>query len=837
MDEKEGRYSHNPGDDWNKKRDSSDELKKKERSFYRPDNKTNASDNGKSIDRGGLYKAESGGKLKSAGLNAIAGATPWGKVLKFAGKHKKGAAGVGGGITTFIIGIVALFGFIASHELVTIQQDMLKYEDKGVSYIVKKAGNQIMKRMMCHSLASSSGCKSVNTEEDVTNPKDPMTSEIDQFSFTDPRVEAGLSNEGIQVEKDASGNFTGLKDLQTGRMITPEDFSNPELAARIQSAIPEWDVGQEATFRSLMIEHSGATFDPITSPDENNKDVQDNVTADLSGTEDTGAQLADAQAEDNNQTSANATPQEQAQAQLDQSISGESNSILEAANKGISEGQPESQVIADAQTAAESGGIGKDALITTGLSDMCDVEGVASGLSKSRIPTIMSFLVRHATTLISIADEMKVGGKLSGGEISKVTSMFNGNSSAPKGSQSRLPFSMSAAWKRISGGHVTNKNPGISSTALPVATAATTIINKIHSIFNQSHLTQACGVMNNSILGGIVGVVGTAGQFIADGVSAGLSQLAESAVLVVANTVIIKQAIPLLVKYLTPVGLDGLENAVQWMNNSDAGANLAFNMYAQRLGGSPLTQGQATALYTKGSQMQQVTNSNRSFLNRTFAFSNPNSLVSKLMVDLPLSRIGMINSFFGVIFNAPSMLFHDLGILLAGAKAYASTTPTNPGQAYGFTQYGFNPGDITKYDPISNEQYLFNTTISYGGSTDTLINLLGNPNKYPNASDDNNSQDVLHCFTQGYYNTASNTTADPICGTMGIFDSQVAPQPITKENIAYSFCLRLAPGRYFGGCLASLPSYPQLQGLATRFRQYILDDEVTGFYTSLMNSK
>ncbi len=807
------------------------ELNKSEQSFYRHDPK--GSD---ALSKNGLYKAEGAKSSAAHGLTTATNLTPWARAIRFAGQHKKGAAIGGGGATGLIIGILTLFGFIAAHELQTIEQDMLRYEDKAFSYVEKKAANKILQKMACRSGAALSGCaKAVEGEPSPESDTDPMAEEIDKFNFTDPNVETGLANQDIGVNTEG-GKFSGLTDLNTGEPISASEFDNTDMIDRFQTAIPQWDVGQEIADRPLMTDDLSATFDVITSPEESdpNKAVEDGIAGDVSPQE-----LADAVAEDENKPSSQSTtPAEQQQLAADQALTDTNNSLLQEADKGILNGESESQILDKAEGSVDLTAATAPQII----GDVCSVKQAATEASKTRIPKIIGFLVRHSTTLISLADEMKVGGSMSGSQISKITGLFNGesNSSLAKSDPySSLPFNRSAAWQRIEGNtpntNTTSSsyNPDMSSSLKPTVIAGTYVVNSVDSLLNHIGLNgYTCGAFTNTKIQGFLGLV----QIVSGGISAELSTLIIGAVGITVQEFLQHQVIPAILKYFTPIAMDGLESSVQWMNNADAGSNLAINMFAQRLGGKPLSNGSATAMYNRGTQLQEIAQKQKSFFSRTFSFSNPDSLFSRLLVHLPLSRLGIIDSMFNEIINSPLALIHAIASIVEGPKVYAATQ-TNPGQPYDITQYGFDNSEINKYDPIINEHYLLHTIISYKNKSNTLIALLGNPNNYPNGTNDPSTTDVLHCFTQVYSSALNETAPDPICGSMGNYDSAVAQTPIGTSQIAVSFCEQLAPGdpKCLGRMLKTLSlGYPDL---ITHFRQYILDDEVTGYYSSLMNTQ
>ena len=846
MDDEGGLY--NPGSD--KQAESAENLRNTEQSFYNPHSRE------RSLNRSGLYRAEKSSSVTSKGLKVLTGTTPMGRALRFIAKHKKGAAIGGGGTTGLIIGIILVFGFIAAHELQTIEQDMLKYEDKAVSYVIKKTANKLLQKMACRtSAAPISGCSSADSGEpssDTPN-EDPMTSEIDKFNFEDPNVQSALENQGIKVNTDSEGKFTGLTDLETNQPITASDFNNSAMIDRFQAAIPEWDVGQESTFRSLMTEDESANFNVFTSPDEEtDKVVEDTMAGDL-----TEQQLVEASAENNDQQpSQNAPADQQAAYTAEQTAVTDNNSILKQVNNDILAGDTETQVLESVGSSIPING-----LLPTAVTDACTIDQAATGASKGRIPKLIGFLVRHSTTLISVADEMKIGGKISGTQISKFSGLLNGNpsvsssSSDPVAKLSSLPFDRSAAWQRISGNtpnldpSSSSYTPDMSQSTLPIPNAGTNVVNGVNGVINRFGGAIVCKGATNSFISTLLG----AGQLLLGSIT-GPPTLGASDAVIFGGVISFQEALkhvilPKILKYFTPIAVDGLENSVEWMNNADAGSNIAMNMFAQRLGGKPISNSTSVALNAAGAKLQTIAQQQQSFVSRTFSFSNPSSLFSRLLVHLPLSQVGIINTLFRSIISSPLALIRAVGALIGGDRVYAASQASDPGAPYHITQYGFDTSEINKYDPITNESYLFSNSATYVDSkgvshTNTLINLLGNPNNYPNATIDYSPVDILHCFAptngpngelQAAENLTPSSAPNEYCGTVGNLYDGVTPVQIGSQQIASSFCMQLDPAE-FARCMKTMPA--EVSGfpdLITRFRQYILDDEITGYYTSLMS--
>ena len=849
---------------------SSDELSSKERGLG--NTQKIDSDTEDRLTPQDLYHAEGGKSLAERGVVAAASLTPYGKAIKFVSNHKKGIGFGGGGAIGFIIALVAFFGFLASYELVTIEKDLLRYEEKAVAYVVKKAANSIMSHMYCRgvtgSLSNSTGCVKPNASEGISEEngtqteankatmaaqeQDPMTAEIDAFKFTDPQVSSALSQQGIQVQE--SGNQIKFQDVNTGKLVTYDDLESPDMVARFQTAIPDFNIGQMKAMRGMLTLDEGADWNPIPSPEDN---AEDDVKADINGTATNEAQqLQEAQAEDETNGTNNSGGSQTAT--TNQQLTSEDNKILQAADTAIAEGEPEAVVIQRAE-AAVAPDLGNSLTITAIVSTLCSIASAASSSSLARIPTILSFLVRHSSTLLGFADEMKVPGKLSGKQIAATTNLFNGNTSVKSNSKydstlndASMSFSQSASWQRISGNPVnTNKsspgyNPDFTKSLLPLKNSGQSVVNSIDGFLRLAGGAFICSLLTNKIFSHVFGFMGIVATGTIDIASLGTAQIAIGAGTIAFSEVSQHVLIPEIVKYFTPVAINGLENSVQWMNNADAGTNIAFNMYAQRLGGVPMSSTQAADLYSKGVQLANVEESHKPFLTRTFSFSDPSSLVSRLAVKLPLSQLGIINSIIGDIIRMPSLLFHSFGALIGG-KALAAQV-TDPGAPYDITQYGFTSSEITKYDPVTNEYFLFHTQISYKKASATLIQLLGNPNNYPNGSYDTNQSDLLHCFALSPYSPngqqssqlwiqqSDQSAPDPICGTMGNLSTDTAPVDISASGVAANV---VCPALGYPGdqkCISMATSVLSEGDVINRYRQYILDDEVTNYISAFQSS-
>ena len=164
------------------------------------------------------------------------------------------------------------------------------------------------------------------------------------------------------------------------------------------------------------------------------------------------------------------------------------------------------------------------------------------------------------------------------------------NSSAapqPNGqpAEASLPFTSSAAWQRATGGVVSSSTPDMDDSVRPAANAGSKIVDDINALVNPLGGNLVCRLVTSWVGGVIQGFAGVA-QFIADDSTFGFAEGATIAAVSGFQAMLKYTLIPSIIKYFTPIGIDGREDSVQQINNSDAGLNLAFGDYSRKLGGT-----------------------------------------------------------------------------------------------------------------------------------------------------------------------------------------------------------------------------------------------------------
>lgn len=799
-----------------------------------------------------------------------------------------------GGFAGTIVFILVLFGFgaLTTFTLTTIEKDLYGTEDRVQADAEKKASKTIFKQMVCRALAGipaasgTAGCSvksDPNDPEDQKNPADQaaeeqkvadssdngasLTQAEDSFDFTDPTVVQRLSDQGINVVKTADNKFAGFTD-SSGNPITVSDIENNEaIWDSFETALPNIDIGTITSMEPLLVEHAEADFNGVADSDSGNvqEEVDDTI---LNGAPESEISAAEAE----NQAEAPSSTVTAAEAEQSAAEVANNNAILDAADKVIENGGTESEAL----SAAENVNLGSPLLVSSIASDLCGIKKVADTSSANRKPEIMKLAIRHMALLFAVADQIKTG-HITSKAVSQVMSIFMGAKGAPltvpdpdsvsvknpttpakmETNAAALPWNRSAAWLRDTGDasevdtnpEAANYTPDIDSSSLPTADAGNAIVSKVDTATTLVGGTFVCD-LENSPIGTVANFFGNGIQMISNGFDFGASEAATVAGVAAIQLFIQKELIPDIVRYFTPANMFGGEDSTQWMGIADMGANLGVNDYFRSEGAMPVSNSSARSQFALASQAEQKDENSKSFAYRTFALSNPNSLVAKLAVDLPSSRLGI----FSDISNYFTSFGHELtssfaSILRVGSLSADPTTlnpsqdPT-PGIAYGITQYGLpNP---TKYDPIANEIYL-NGAITYDGVTATRITMLGNPLNYPNAIDDTSSSDVYHCFTQSFDNTANETSLDPngICAGLGNYDynnltpsSQTSNNDITDANVAQAYCDYFSnqPGIYgfdMSSCLQYMPR--QLNNDIGHFTQYIMDVHIINEYDGITN--
>ncbi len=805
----------------------------------------------------------------------------------FASRISKNKKLLGGGIAgTLALLIFFGFGAISTYTLETIQKDLVGYEAKTERKVEQEATKTLLSKVLCFKYGIK--CRSnapTNDGSDLTEAETTaaegggLSSEIsNDFSFTNPEIQQSLESNGFQVTVDSSGNFKSLI-APDGSVVTPDDILNNTngIFDNISAALPEWAVGQLEGFRSLMFKFANASFNVL--PDNTTESSTDAAKAiESADTEGASGSIASQEAvaavseSETNPKSSQLTASEASTAAQETAASTEAVNALTSADQSIATDISHGASLDSAQNLAESsllnslGGKLTDVAPGQALAfaqDACLFDELVNNQVVKHLPLIMSLLIRNGTTTISLASQL-VSGKITGQDYSAAMKMFVGSSNPiDAGTNAALPFSASAGWQQATGG---SGGIPIAKTSLPTIDGVMSVMNTFNSIINKLPGGRGFCSVSNNIFGGIA--IGIGGLFATGGIdfaSLGTSEIVFAG-LQAGTLATIYTVVPKIVEMITPFNLMGYQNAVQNMNNTDAGLNLAYNNYSRSMGGMPQTPSQSQTNYNSAIQSGIAFNNSKPWIYRTFALNNPDSLVAKLALDIPLSASSLVSNIINYLATIPSELMHGIADLIIFPKILAASQSTNyPGKAYSLTQYSMSSNTVNKYDPIANENYLF-SKVTYNGNSARRIDMLGNPNTINAITGDNNNNDLLHCFIDSYsqiYASATNggTTsfqpstapyldsgADKNCGALGLYNLNDYSDngnngPIqglpNEQTIAAIYCKHLdsIQSENDPKCINTLLNDGQVNNDLGHFREYLLDLNVMNNLISLGTSK
>ena len=415
-----------------------------------------------------------------------------------------------------------------------------------------------------------------------------------------------------------------------------------------------------------------------------------------------------------------------------------------------------------------------------------------------------------------------------------------------------MPWTQSAAWVRISGKASSvdtnssdpNYTPDLDPSVKPTNIAGDAVVREVNTDVDAVGGGLVCGA-ENSKFGSIGNFFGSAADLISNIGDFGLSEAATAAAVTALQTVLDKVLVPDIVKYFTPVGIFGKEFSTQWLDVADLGTNLSSNDYFRSLGAQPISNAAAATQYSDATQSENKYEDSQSFTYRTFALSNPDSVISRFALSLPENRTQLVSGISSYFNDLPSELLSKFSDIITPTKLFADTTnpsqdPT-PGIAYGVTQYG-DTGQ-NEYDPISNE-YFLNQPITYQNVSVKRITMLGNP--LDQGDNDTSTTDVLHCFTQSAYQGTNPPEdwqgPDPICGTVGDYDSSITPWPIGATQVATSYCDYFADpsaptaGGATSQCISTLTPEVQAGDDIDHFSQYLMDTHIMNDYDDFIGT-
>jgi hypothetical protein len=665
-----------------------------------------------------------------------------------------------------------------------------------------------------------------------------------------------LADKGYNLEfKD--GKFTGITGPD-GKFIDLNDSGVFEKRAAIRTAvddtIPHWRVGKILKYRRLMASHARVSFKlfAVDKVKATTKDFYDRLRQKVQ----TGAPESEVAATVGEETPKDPNAPPDANAAEHQSTAKSLSDVINGARDTFNTTGSSAAAIKAGLDIFGTKMVTRSLLITGTVTMLCATEQeVVKAADQTEIQKADQ-LMRHGNLLLTADSQMHEGTGLSGRQFGDFMGLFDGDSSAnvqvsDKGQKTNIAeentksFDQSAAWHRSNDQPVTSANPELAAGANPNPDSNQQLINNIDGALSSVGGKAVCGALTSKAgffiqLG--VGIV----QVVADIGTLGGAQAAVIAGNVTAQFAFMRYALPQIIAMFTNVAITGTENAVQWLNNSDAGLGLAGLDYGRSMGAGPVSDSQFTAMAQEADKSQTDDFKAQPLYKQMLAISSPYSFASRFLDQLPSPHEAMAST-FSTFSHLPNFIAGNLfspKVILAGD----SLNSVNP---YGFNLNGFTDNEIGKYDPLENEDWL-TTPVSLpdgGGKTIQVkrIDVLGDPNNFQPTTDpnsDTNSEDLLHCFENKYvswkYRKANQQSAEDgtgfgvsgdqtkICGTVGVIEKVAYQAP----DVQYIFCHYQKDRTNLGATCN-----PDVTDAIGHFRQYLLDLHIADDIVSLSNDQ
>lgn len=823
----------------------------------------------------GMYNAN--GDKKSVGDMAAGAAArelgPAGtaakKLVEMFGKGKNGRAR--GGIAGAVLAIAMIGGFAginnyANHFLNHVTEVFDKEVAKVAKHEEQKVARSLMQRMVDRAMKRASASEEekvkMDEEEEKAKAENRAVAEATEAGILSksPTLQQLLKDAGLELRFNANGELDAILD-KTGKDVGEQLAKEaPSTQALIEQ---EWDISKLYNQRTNFTFHGGTSlniFPEDGSQDKNPKKTVAQAIHDGAAAEQIA--MAEATQEKNipegaDEATRNSINELEQKAKLIKDVT-------DAADK-------EFKTSYDAETAKEVGvkaglkSINKlgNSLSLAGIATTaCTVKESFQVAADRRVPKLITLLMRNYGTLKSLASELNAG-RLTSRTVNQTALLYFGNKGlfpnkdgTPK--EASFPVTRSAAWHRASKVTVDSNpkspyyTPDITPGMTPTKSGPTRFVDRIQKILNATGLELACDTLTSKA--GLIAQTGlTAIQVVANIGTFGAAQAALLAGGVAFNIALETEILPAIPDLFSNLGGTGTNSAVANGNNDEVGGNLAWKDYGRStLGAIPVSDATAKQANDVADADQLREKQSQSLAYRTFATSNADSLLSRLIMRIPLDTQASIASMGSYFANFPFTIMHTLSTVFAPPSLQAASNTgckSDPHCITGYVltdtmidRYGnkqTNGGKSTAY--LDNENYLFGT-VSYDGKSVKRIDALGNPNTYKASPEgDSNNDDLLHCFVNSHEQLApmsdgSNDATRENCGSMGSYDATSEP-PVAPNNhtVAGIYCKALGSNKYDTRCMDAVNNqisddfnrYCVYQAFATVARTYTYASTIT----------
>jgi len=711
---------------------------------------------------------QDGGRFSQLANAAKAGAS------YLAGNKKK--LGAGGGI----IGIIAaaLFGFssLLPLKLLHIEQNMFNHIFQPNQRTEARMASKLMRGSL--SMFDKDGRYKIKGRGFFGNK---------WATFSLDRFEASLAEKGVKLNFDPASKE--LVSIERNGIIEntkglPQGEKLGRLASVVNENVPPWRVGQRVKLIRLMTARYGVSFKFFTN--EKFKTAAEYLKDRFKKIQN-GASAAEVAAAKGTTPETTAADVKAAAAAADESTSvvkrvfGESGDIKLALREGA-------KSVFNSKTA---GAIGIVAII-------CTIQQLANDALANGYDIRAKQLMRTGGALLSSAAQLRKGETVDPQTLNYLMETYVGDPAATTVDQQTgktIPtddtkdFTQSADWKRATNQPVTSGDVELSAGANPDGkTGLATIMATINSI------TGAAGGLGDKVCSLILSPLGTflsIVELVANIFIGGSEAIASNAAKLTLQAALMIKVVPTVLASASGLAITGTENAVQQIAMSGTGMEMMAHDYGRASGSAPISDQAYTTLAMAADQEQAIADRGKGIYFNVFSTENPRSMISRLIDQSPSSPQSAIASLSGSFFNIRQVFSNHLLALIN--PVYADTSSyANPNK---LQRYGFTDAEIAKYDIADTydasgkmtqkglKSYFEDTVITTAAGTPaSRIDILGNPDGYHYGNQDENKNDVLHCFVNSYSNPYSVTTEDPVCLNIGYLTQTDTVKPATEAE-------------------------------------------------------
>jgi hypothetical protein len=729
---------------------------------------------------GNLSGGRSGAGLSGGSDDKAGAANAQTVVNALAGGRKKT-----NGVKLAIAGSIVLLGFTAFFltlplKLIHFASVLFNHNMAAENHTEGKAERKFMHRLFVLQQDDTSGHKST-AKNWITRKMTNM--QMDKFNKI-------MSAKQLQFEFDGKNRLIGVKDLNTGELVT-KDFRNMSyweqrgtLGQFVTETLGPHRYLQHALYPKAMRVHAGVSFKFWTT--DRVKDLKDKLVSKVREGLSGDKALEEPKLPDKNGQSSDATKAQDAAAAAQVAESGE-------IGKAEWDTFQKTKSMIQAHQAAFKAFYAKVAL-ANGFSGMgmiyCMIHQMIADAQRLGALQIMYMLMREGNVPQTQKDQLQAGENLNFDEMGEMASRLDGDPNQdPAKSVDGKGFTESCAWKTATTTQACSTyldkstlagmdhyNPGLDPSANPDSDQFLGWVANVAGLFNLPLTDQVCAVLNSWFGWVIMGVELVAAAFSGEFTTALAGAL--KGLLVGA---VIHELLGRLIDAATGLAVTGLENATGYTNNAHAGMFLSSSNWSRVMGGRVGTKKEKAKIADAAHQDELEYASRAGWTYRTFAIENTHSLVGQVVDNTPSSAAGMVAAIRNTLIAAPS----NFAALFFRPKLAYAATDTDSANLYGFREYVTTDEEIDRYEPDQVLDYL---SQPIPGTTKTRLSMLGDVETYtpadhsfgPQDGGDTDTTNLRHCFLGNL--RVKGDTPDPICLDLGVLTGDGIDNPKNPDR-------------------------------------------------------